>query len=938
MAPYPRRHRATELQGRRDECAVLDRLIEAVRAGESRTLVLCGEEGAGKTALLDYLAGHARGCRVARAAGVQSEMELAFAVVHQLCAPMLGHVERLPVPQREALRTAFGMSAGPAPDRFLIGLAVLGLLSDVAGNRPLVCLVDDQQWLDRASAQVLAFVARRLEAESVGLIFAARKAGEELGGLPELMVEGLRDGDARALLDSVFTGPLDAQVRDQIVSEARGNPLALLELPRGLTPAELAGGFGLPGAVPLPGRLEDSFQRQLDALPAETRRLVQLAAADPVGDPVLVWRAAERLGIGAGAETAAAEAGLLEFGAQVRLRHPLVRSMAYRSASLQDRQEAHRALAEATDPQVDPDRRAWHRAQAAPGPDEDVAAELERSASRAQARGGMAAAAAFLERAALLTREPARRAQRLLAAARAKRDAGALDAALGLLVAAEAGPRQALQIAEVEHLRGQIALDQRRGGDAARLLLNAARRFEPLNPGLARETHLEALWEAAMQSGERDDAGAVREAAEAARTAPPGPDPPRAVDVLLDAFALRFTQGHAAAAPALSRALALVLALNAGTGEAGRWLLPSGGRIGQIVALELWDFESWHALATRQARLAREAGALVHLQFALNYLARAHLLTGELAAAALMLEEDHLIAEATGNPPVADTEVMLATWRGREPEASELIEATVQEAAARGPGRLASFAAYAGSVLYNGQGRHDAAREAAWQAFEHGQLGHGPLVVSELAEAAARTGDAAAAGDALEWLSERTRVSPTDWALGIEARIRALLGEGENADSCYQESIRRLGRTRLRAELARTHLLYGEWLRREHRRSDAREQLRAAHGMLDAMGMEAFAGRARRELMSAGEPARKGTGEPARPHPVQAAEVLTAQEALVARLARDGLSNPEIGTRLFISSRTVQYHLRKVFTKLGISSRSQLYRVLPGEPAGASLH
>jgi AAA ATPase domain len=441
MAPHPHlRGRAAELQGRRGECAVLDRLVEAIRAGESRALVLCGEAGAGKTALLDYLAGHAPGCRVARAAGVQSEMELAFAAVHQLCAPMLGRLERLPGPQREALSTAFGLSAGPPPDRFLIGLAVQGLLSDVAGKRPLLCVVDDQQWLDRASTQVLAFVARRLQAESVGLVFAAREAGEELGGLPELLVEGLRDGDARALLDSVFTGPLDARVRDQIVSEARGNPLALLELPRGLTPARLAGGFGLPGAIPLPGRLEESFQRQLDALPPETRRLVQLAAADPVGDPVLVWQAAEHLGIGAGAVTAASEAGLLEFGAQVRLRHPLVRSMAYRSASLQDRREAHRVLAEVTDPQADPDRRAWHRAQAASGPDDDVAAELERSASRAQARGGMAAAAAFLEQAALLTREPVRRAQRLLAAARAKRDAGALDAALRLLVAARARP------------------------------------------------------------------------------------------------------------------------------------------------------------------------------------------------------------------------------------------------------------------------------------------------------------------------------------------------------------------------------------------------------------------------------------------------------------------------------------------------------------------
>ena len=903
--------RTAKLTNRRAEQAQLARLVDAVRGGESRSLVVRGDAGMGKTALLDYLAGHAPGCRVARAAGVQSEMELAFAAVHQLCAPMLDHAERLPDPQRAALGTAFGLDTGPTPDRFLVGLAVLGLLSDAARTRPLLCLVDDQQWLDRASAQVLAFVARRLEAESVGLVFAARTAGEELAGLPELAVEALRDDDARVLLDSVFAAPLDSRVRDLIVAEARGNPLALLELPRGLTPGQLAGGFGLPGAVPLPGRIEESLQRQLDALPAETRRLVQLAAADPVGDPVLVWRAAECLGIGVEAATAAAEAGLLEFGAQVRLRHPLLRSIAYRSASLQDRQEAHRALAEATDPQVDPDRRAWHQSQAAPGPDEDVAAELERSASRAQARGGMAAAAAFLERAALLTREPARRAQRLLAAARAERDAGALDAALRLLVAAEAGPREALRMAQVEHLRGQIALDQRRGSDASRLLLSAARRFEPLNAGLARETHLEALWEAAMWAGELDHANAVREAAEAARAAPPGPEPPRAVDHLLDAFALRFTQGYAAAAPTLAIALELVLGLDGDSSEVSRWLLPSGGRIGQIVAVELWDFESWYALASRQVRLARAAGALVHLQFALNYLARAHLLVGEPATAERMIDENHLIAEATGNPPVADTEVMLAAWRGREPEASDLIKAAVQEAAARGSGRLVGFAAYASSVLYNGLGRPDAARDAAWQAFERGQLAHGPLVVSELAEAAAKTGDMAVVRTALEWLSERTRVVTSEWVLGIEARIRALLSQGEDADRGHRESI--------------------------GRRVAAREQLRTAHGMLDAMGFEAFAERARRELVATGETVRKRGVEPARTSPVQAIDTLTAQETQVVRLALDGLSNSEIGVRLFISSRTVQYHLRKVFTKLGIRSRGQLHRAMGGDLASVGL-
>ena len=498
---------------------------------------------------------------MARTAGVQSEMELAFAALHQLCAPMLDRLERLPIPQRDALRTAFGIALGPAPDRLLVSLAVLSLLSDVAEERPLICLVDDEQWLDRASAEVLAFVARRLEAESVGLVFATRKPGADLAGLPELEVEGLREAEARTLLDAVLTAPLDARVRDQVVTETGGNPLALLELVRGLTPAELAGGFGLPGAVPLSGRIEESFRRRLDALPADTRQLLQLAAADPVGEPLLVWRAAERLGIPAQAATPAAEAGLLEFGARVQFRHPLVRSAAYRSASRQEREQVHRALADATDPEIDPDRRAWHRAQATPGPDEQVAEELERSAGRARARGGMAAAAAFLERSAMLTPEPARRAQRLLAAATAKRDAGALDAALGLLVAVEARPLDELMRARVDLVRGQIALEQRRGSDAGRLLASAARRLEPLDVELARETHLEAL--GAAMANDLVIPGGVLEAAEAARAAPPGPEPPRAVDVLLDAFAMRLTDGYAAAAPTLTRALELLLALEA---------------------------------------------------------------------------------------------------------------------------------------------------------------------------------------------------------------------------------------------------------------------------------------------------------------------------------------------------------------------------------------
>jgi DNA-binding CsgD family transcriptional regulator len=913
------------LLDRATETAAVEGVLAAARHGLSGVLVLRGDAGIGKTALLEWAAGRAGDMRLARVGGIQAEMGMGFAGLHQLLVPFLGGLDGLPGPQRQALGSAFGLVAAPAPDRFLVGLGALTLLTDAAAGQPVLCVIDDAQWLDQVSVEALGFIARRLYADRVGMLFTVREGEGEgeaaaLAGLPELILGGLPGQAAGELLATTAGARVDGQVSAQIVAGVAGNPLALVELAGELTAGELSGAVPLSWPLRFGGRLEELYLARVRALAADTQTLLLVAAADPSGDPALVAKAAGQLGIDAETGEAAGTDRLVAWEPRVRFRHPLIRSAAYYAAPSGARRRAHAALAQVTDPGADPDRRAWHRAQAAAGPDEDVAAELERSAGRAQARGGMVAAAAFLERAALLTREPVCRAQRLLAAARAKRDAGALDAALGLLVAAEDGPGDALRAAQVEHLRGQIALDQRRGSDAARLLLSAARRFGPLNPGLARETYLEALWEAAMWAGDLDNADGVREAAAAARTSPPGPDPPRVVDVLLDGLALRFTQGHTAAAPALTRALELVLALDVGAGEAGRWLLPSGGRIGQIIAVELWDFESWHALATRQARLAREAGALVHLQFALNYLARAHLLAGELATAALMIEEDHLIAEATGNPPVADTEMMLAAWRGREAEACELIEATTQEAAAHGPGRLAGFAAYASSVLYNSLGRHDAARDAAWQAFERGQLGHGPLVVSELAEAAARTGDVAAVRATLEWLAERTRVRPTGWALGIEARIRALLSDGEAADNSYRESIEHLGRTPVRSQLARTHLLYGEWLRRQRRRRDARDQLRTAFAMFDAMGMAAFAARARAEL--------RATGERARPRSPGAPEVLTPQEEQIARLVAGHLTNREIAARLFISASTVEYHLRKIFRKLGVSSRTQIARTI----------
>jgi DNA-binding CsgD family transcriptional regulator len=897
------------LLGRQLEREVLGRLLGAAADGDGGVVVVHGDPGVGKTALLEWTVEEARQLRVLRTVGVEGEMELPFAALQQLCSPILDRVERLPDPQRDALGVAFGLSAGQAPNPFLVGLAALGLMSDASQERPLLCVIDDAQWLDRASARALAFVARRLLAEKIAFVFATRALGDALAGLPELRVEPLGRRDSQTLLESVLPAPLDERVLDRIVVETRGNPLALLELPRGLTPTQLAGGFGLPVAVPLSASIEESFTRRLAGLPGDARRFLLVAAADPVGDTALVWRAARQLGIPESVVEAVESEGLLELGARVVLRHPLVRSAVYRSAGLKERRAVHQALAQATDPEIDPDHRAWHRAQAAAIPDEDVAAELERSAGRAQARGGLAAVAAFLERAAALTPEPTHRAQRLLVAAGAKRDAGALEPALGLLASVDAGRLDDLGRAHVELLGGQIALEQRRGGDAGRLFLSAARRLEPLDPALARETYLEAL-AGAMSSDVEVDGGAAA-VARAAREAPSGSAPPRTIDVLLDAFAIRLTDGYAAAAPTLARSLELLLA-DASADDLGRGLSASSSRDSNIVALEMWDDDALHRLAARQVQVARDSGALVHLEFALSFLARTHMLAGDLSAASAMIDEARLIAEVTGNPALVNAPMILAAWRGHEAQASELIEATSEEATARGW----TSNNYARSVLYNGLGRHDAARDAAWDAFEPDPIGYGSYLVPELAEAASRTGDRALLESALEWLSERTAVISSGWASGIEARVRALLGEGEVAESQYRESIAHLAGSSVRLELARSHLLYGEWLRRERRRLDAREHLRIALDAFTSMGTEAFARRAERELLATGEHARKRT--------VDTVDQLTPQETQVAHLAATGATNREIAAQLFITQSTVEYHLRKAFRKLDVKSRTQL--------------
>ena len=766
------------------------------------------------------------------------------------------------------------------------------------------------------SAQALGFAARRLLAESVLVVFAAREPGADLRGLPELVVEGLQDPDARELLDSVVRWPLDERVAERIVAETRGNPLALLELPRGLSPAELDGGFGLPDVLPLPGRIEQSFLRRVESLPEQSRLLLVVAAAEPLGDPALVWRAAGKLGILAQAVAPAAAAGLVEIGTRVRFRHPLVRSAAYRSASLEERRAVHRALAEATDPQIDPDRRAWHRAQATPGPDEDVAAELERSAGRAQARGGLAAAAAFLERSANLTADPTRRAERTLAAAQFNVQAGAFDAALGLLVAAECGTLDEFGYARVDLLRGRVASASSAGSEAPAQLLKAARRLEPLDITLARETYLDA-WGAALFAGRLASAGNLLEVSRAARDVPRPALPPRPADLLLDGLAVLITDGRAAATPILRRAVGAFRGEEVSVEKGLQW-----GVMASSAAATLWDFDGWDAVITRHVELARGTGALTVLSIALNGQGIVVTWCGDFAAAASVIAEAEAVTEATRTRIAPYAAMLLAAFQGREAEASTLIEAAIKAAVAGGEGLAVQYAHWTTAVLYNGLGRYEDALAAARQASEDTpELFLSAWALPELIEAATRSGKARLAADALERLTETTNASDADWAVAIEARSRALLSEGEVADGLYREAIDRFGRTRLRPELARAHLLYGEWLRRENRRVDARKQLRTAYETLVAMEAEGFAGRARRELLATGETVRKRT--------VETAVELTPQEAQIARLARDGLSNPEISTQLFLSPRTVEWHLHKVFTKLGISSRIQLHRALP---------
>jgi DNA-binding CsgD family transcriptional regulator len=912
------------LLGRTRELETLDRLVRDVRDGQSRVLVLRGEAGIGKSALLDHVATAATAAtaaatsaqtgrlRVARTAGVEAESDFAYSALQQLCAPLLSHLDRLPPVQQDALRVAFGLGSGQPPEMMLVGMAVLGLFAEAAAESPLVCLVDDTQWLDLMSLRILAFVGRRLEAEAVALIFAERVADGQsevssgMSGLPELTVTGLTDADARALLAEALPGPVDARVRDRIVAETGGNPLALLELPRSRSSAELAFGFGGSsgssgrGATGLATRVEDGFRHRVDALPPNTRTLLLVAAVEPVGDAPLLWRALHLLGVGPEAAAPAEAADLITMGAPVRFRHPLVRSAVWRGADAAALRAAHRALAEATDADRDPDRRAWHQAHAAVEPDEDVASALEHSADRALARGGRAAAGSFLERAAALTPDSPGRGRRALAAAQAYLDAGLPARVPDLLAAAELGRLDPPQHATSARLRAMATHVVNPGLGAVEPLLDAASQLRDLDPAAARRTSLAALG-AALSTG-RNDADGLRRAAEAvSANLPPGDD---ATDKILRGLNTWATQGPVAAFAPLQEGLA---SFTEAKDLPLLWFAAN-------VAVESGDLQALLDVTDRAVRFARTTGTLSILPSALTYRAAAVGYAGSFSRAEDLLTEAAVTDQAMGLAAYRATMAMVAAHRGSRQSALELAESMERDGEQHGLGRLIGLAAYARAVLHNGSGDYPAAMRAANRGLEYQDFAMHYCTLSELVEAASRAGEPAVAAQACEELSDWAKAG-TPWALGAHAVADALTSAPKLAEDRYREAVEHFTRGGLETFAARTRLLFGEWLRRQNRRAQARDELRTAHKAAVEIGMEAFAERARRELLATGETVRKRT---------VGAPVLTPQEAQIARLAAAGHSNAEIGAELFLSPRTVEWHLRNIFAKEGITSRREL--------------
>ncbi|MEV0623882.1 AAA family ATPase [Nonomuraea sp. NPDC050404] len=907
------------LRGRRREQAELDSLLERARAGHSGALTVTGGAGVGKTALLNHMAARAATCqpggvRIERIVASQSEMELAYAGLHQLCGHMMGSAGHLPAPQREAIEAAFGLRQDSAPSPFLVGLALLGLLTEAAGDGALLCVVDDAQWLDDASARAVAFAARRLDAEGVAIVLAMRTVSEAFAGLRSMVVTGLGHDDSRELLRLAAPGGLDPRVRDQLIAEARGNPLALRELPRMLSPAEIAGGFALTGSMSLENRIEQSLIAQLEPLPASTRLLLLLAAADPTGDPVLLWRASAALALGPEDFDAARNADALAIGTRVGFRHPLVRSAVYRAATAEDRRRVHAALADVTSADHDPDRRAWHRASATLHPDEEVAADLERSAARARSRGGAAAAGAFLERAAVLTPMPARRGQRLMAAAEAKHDAGAPESAMRLLDSVHDLPLTTLQKALAARLRARAQYALRRDSGGPQLLLAAAQGLDGLDPALARDTYIEAL-AAAIYGGRLGETGQVAEVANAILGATAAEESGRARDLILRGQALLAAKGQEAAVATLRRAQRAFLDQAPDALEL-HWMW-----FASRAAQDLWDAGALRALADRQVELARAAGVVTVLPIALSLQMLAQTIEGDLDAAEASCDEIDAIKEVTGHPLPQYGRLFLAAYRGQAEETERWATRIRADAHARGEGYALSAVNFSEAILYNGLGRFAEAVESGRRELPYThELNHAMRTLLELIEAATHTGERELAEQAFEQLASVTRPVGTNWALAVLAMARAQLCAGEEAQSLYLEAIERHRAERIPILEGRCRLLYGEELIRRRRLADAREQLEAAHSILMRCGMNGFAGRAAREL--------RACGGSRHVHAHEGAAQLTKQEFNVAHLAREGLTNRDIGARLFISARTAEYHLGKVFTKLGIKGRAELRTAL----------
>lgn len=902
----------TGLVGRHRECEVLDGLVNSVRAGQGQTLAMRGEAGIGKSALLDYVAESASGFRVSRISGVRSEMELAFAGLHRLCTPMLEHLDRIPQPQSDALATAFGFAAGTTRDRFLIAIATMSLLVAAAGEQPLLCLVDQANRLDQASARTLGFVARRLENHPIGLVFVTRDDRDQpaLAGLNELLVPGLDQESADLLLNSILHGPFDPKVRSRVIAEARGNPKAMLELSHGSTGADLSFGFGTSRVIAAPTRLEEDFRQRIGQLSPETRRLLLVAALEPVGDVTLLWRTARTLGIGSEAAVAARGAGLIELGEQVRFCHPLARVAVCRTASPEEFRDAHGGLGQATDGARDPDRKAWHRAHAVTSPHDEIATELEQSVDQARARGGVAAAAAFLERAAELAGDPRRAGQLGLVAAQARHQAGTPAAALGLLAMVEAGPLQSAQRAQVEVVRAQVTYAARRGRQGLQLLINAAQHLTPHDLSEARNTYMDAFVASFYVGRLAGDVGPTK----IARIVPSGScsTQPDSSDRVLDGCVELYTYGPSKAAQALIEALSAIC-----NDTEPENLLIRGLPLASAAAMNVWDDHAWDVLSERHLQSAHTTGTLGELPPALTCLVLVNVLKGDLTSATVLANETQKVVQIGEFEPSPYGAVVVAAWKGTDTPTDVLAKAELYRLAVGGAGVASTVLHWAEAVTANAQGHYSQALAAAERATDSpGELGVRGWAMAELIEAASRTDMTDLATQTLEELSSLTQATDTDWGRGIEARCRALLSGAADAEAHYREAIERLDRTVIRVESARARLLYGEWLRRHGRRIDARDQLRAAHTFFADMGFSAFAERARRELGATGEVLRRRSEDGPRG--------LTDQESRIARLASDGLTNPEIGTELFLSPRTVEWHLRKIFTELGVTSRRQL--------------